>query len=110
MSEVAQLLTAIAALVTAVGGATATILVAIGGLRRSRSNAATEATRLAVEHHTSGGKHRARRISHHDPAELDRHARELSRNAADLARDARLENQLEQVDQQHHDPGRGGHG
>lgn len=111
MSEVAQLITAIAALITAIGGATATIILAVQGMHRQRRGAAEEAARLTAEHHEGAGRHRASRRADLDPDRRDRlgrrvvdHGRDGARIAADAVIEARID-ALEHPDPPEHGSG-----
>lgn len=100
MSELAQLITAIAALVTAIGGASAAIIVALQAFGRQREAAAREAARLTsrrgnaqVHGAENGVPHRHRASSRRQTTEraIDAEQREFEESelARDLTRDAR---------------------
>lgn len=111
MSEVAQVITAIAALVTAIGGASAAIIVALQAFRRQREAAAREAARLTsrrgnaqVGRGDPGAAHRHRKNSGSRrrselaleaedlAAEESALTRELVKDARDIARDLARDN------------------
>ena len=60
MTDLATLITAIAALITATGGATAAVLMAWRSATRQRNRAAEEAGRLTSRPRRSGGRHALR--------------------------------------------------
>lgn len=110
MGEAAQLITAVAALVTAIGSVTIGIIAASLSLVRQRDAAAKEATRLTRSH---GGdspdgdddgpsqtphRHRARRPPVNEGDEFVRRAREVARDAQDLALEAGREQRFDSIE------------
>ena len=127
MNDLALLIEAIAALITATGGATAAVIVAVRSSSRQRTAAAEEAARLAGSAHdgdphgnTNGGpRHRlgTSRRSVRDTesdglVERLQSALELSREAERDIRDElrRARDEHEDHDHEHHDDGGSDHG
>jgi hypothetical protein len=94
VGDIAQLITALAALVTATGGTVATIILALRSSGRQRVAAAEEATRLS---RPPAGRHR--RDNHESGAdEVARSTVELGRDAVELAREARRDARFEHLE------------
>lgn len=99
MGELAQLITALAALVTAFGGAFAAIILAIRASGRQRVAAAEEATRLS---RPPAGRHR--RDHQRGSDAVARGAVDMARDNVELAREAGREvrfHDLEHADVDH---------
>lgn len=111
MGDAAPLITAIAALVTAIGSSVAGILLALAALSRQRAAAAKEAQDLTRRHlgepdePPAPHRHRAPRRPLPGADEAVEHARSVAREAAQLAGDTRRDDRLDHLEQQERERG-----